>query len=262
MNQKGILSHFEQVNESDSFLLFQIGREVYENLTREKECCVCFENKANQQSMRCDHFVCLKCLLSLKKDECPLCRHTIDPDWLEPDLYAVFRENIEKEEEKRRQEQLELDNYVAQRIDVELNGVNTIFNALFGNTATLNWGEMMDSVLTTSTADHLEPEGRTGTNNTIVFFFDNEMEDSSGNDGDNEDEDFEDNDDTNSPTSRGDNSNSSDSDDDSENEEQHGEIPPPANRRPHRRDRDGDGPNGQGPASFYRRIDSIFDELD
>lgn len=40
------------------------------------ECCVCLENEWVSQTP-CKHFICIKCLIKLKKDECPICRKKI-----------------------------------------------------------------------------------------------------------------------------------------------------------------------------------------
>ena len=40
------------------------------------ECCVCFENDWVSKTP-CKHLICIKCLLKLKKDECPMCRREL-----------------------------------------------------------------------------------------------------------------------------------------------------------------------------------------
>jgi len=37
------------------------------------ECCVCY-NKSIMLITECNHYICLSCILKLKKDECPCCR--------------------------------------------------------------------------------------------------------------------------------------------------------------------------------------------
>lgn len=78
--------------------------EEYKTFACEKQCPVCLDTKTNQGKLDCDHFVCLRCLLSLKKNECPLCRKPLSAPWLQGDLWDFMEEQFDKYREEQRQE--------------------------------------------------------------------------------------------------------------------------------------------------------------
>jgi hypothetical protein len=47
------------------------------------ECCICYENN-NILTTKCNHHICISCIIKLRKIECPYCRKKLDslPDFI------------------------------------------------------------------------------------------------------------------------------------------------------------------------------------
>ena len=54
------------VTDSDTYIIFKMDRH--------SNCCVCTQHIRERDRLKCGHSICIECLNSLRKNECPVCR--------------------------------------------------------------------------------------------------------------------------------------------------------------------------------------------
>lgn len=128
----------EYSHEDQGIVYYKCSKRQHEHFSQERQCPVCLETKKNQGVLDCNHFICLRCILRLVKNECPLCRGAISAPWIKDDLKMVLQENFEQYEEERREEQVAQDSLIASMMEAEntityINPLDFIRSALNGN---------------------------------------------------------------------------------------------------------------------------------
>lgn len=125
-------------HEDQGIIYYKCSKEKHDHYILEKQCPVCLENKKNQDVLDCSHFICLRCILRLVKNECPLCRSAISAPWIKDDLKLILQENFEIHEETRIEEQVAQDSLIASIMQSEnpieyISPLDFIQSALSGN---------------------------------------------------------------------------------------------------------------------------------